>query len=146
MDIVSSASAVVGIIFSLAKVIKTCSDVQGRYQHADCTVNALRHELEILQAALQELANLMMHDASALSSRWDTSATLPLTFKDAVLGFQRTIASLEKDFELLKPTGPTLKKSEKINLLWNDDGLNKYKDQIRGQSNALNLLLQVLQT
>lgn len=147
MDIVSSASAVVALVFSLATVIKTCKDARGRYKDANRSIDAIRHELEILQAALQELANLMMHDASALSSRWDTNSTLPSTFRNAIAGFQRTVKGLQKDFEPLKLlTGSKLKRSEKVKLLWGDDGMRKYKDQIRGQANAMNLLLQVLQT
>ncbi|KAE8448295.1 hypothetical protein EG329_009726 [Mollisiaceae sp. DMI_Dod_QoI] len=146
MDIASSASAVVGLVFSFAKVIKTCNDIRSRYKDAGRTVDSIRHELETLQGALQELANLMIHDASALSSRRDESVTLPATFKRTLAGFQMIITSLQNEFQPLRSPTHVLGRSEKVKLLWSDDGMRNHKDQLRGQGNALNLLLQVLQT
>jgi hypothetical protein len=80
MDVVSSVAAVIGLVFNFATAAKTCNDIRGRYKGAARTIDSLKHELETLQGALQELANLMMHDASALASRWDTNKTLSRTF------------------------------------------------------------------
>jgi hypothetical protein len=91
MDVVSSVGGVVGLVFNFATAIKTCNDISGRYKDADRTIGSIRHELETLQGALQELANLMMHDASALTSRWDTNKSLAGTFERTVGGFKRTI-------------------------------------------------------
>lgn len=59
MDVVSSAAAVVGLVFNFATAIKTCNDIRGRYKDAEKTIGSIRHELETLQGALQELANIM---------------------------------------------------------------------------------------
>lgn len=145
MDVVSSVGAVVGLVFNFATAIKTCNDIRGRYKDADRTIGSIRHELETLQGALQGLANLMMHDASALTSRWDTNKMLPGTFERAVRGFRRTIRGLQDDMEPLRGIG-RLGKMDKVKMIWNEDGMKEHLVQLRAQSSALQLLLLVLQT
>jgi nucleoside diphosphate kinase len=59
MDVVSSVGAIVALVFNFATAIKTCNDIRGRYKEAEKTVGSIRHELETLQGALQELASIM---------------------------------------------------------------------------------------
>jgi hypothetical protein len=146
MDIVSSAAAVVGLVFNFATAIKTCNDLRSRYRDAARTIESLKHELETLQGALQELANLMMHDADALASRWDSNKTLPTTFARAIRGFKRTIKGLLDDMEPLRWKDSSLGKMDKVKLLWNEDAMKEHLGQLRAQSSALQLLLLVLQT
>ena len=150
MDVVSSVAAVVGLVFNFATAIKTCNDLRSRYKEAGRTFESIVAELETLQGALQELANLMMHDASALSSRWDTSKTLPGTFERALRGLKRTIAGLQGDMEGLcrGPVGKPHRvgRMEKVKMIWNDDAMKEHLMQLRAQSSALQLLLLVLQT
>ena len=109
-------------------------------------MDSLRHELETLRGALQELLNLMINDASALTSRWDADRSLPRTFAGAVGGFKRTIGGLQDDFEPLRREGARLRRGEKVRLVWNDDAMKEHLGQLRAQSSALQLLLLVLQT
>ena len=102
MDIISSASAVVGLVFNFATAAKTCKAVRGRYKAASLTLDSIRQELETLQAALQQLANLMMHDASALTSQWDTDHSLSGTFARSMKGFERTIKGIQAELDRLK--------------------------------------------
>lgn len=146
MDVVSSAAAVVGLVFNFATAVKACNDLRGRYTDATRTIDSIKHELETLQGALQELANLMMHDADALASRWDSNKTLPTTFSRALRGFKRTIKCLLDDFEPLKRKDPGLGKMDKAKLLWKEDAMKEHLGQLRAQSSALQLLLLVLQT
>jgi hypothetical protein len=44
MDIVSSASAVVGLVFNFATAAKTCKAVRGRYKDAALTIDSIRQE------------------------------------------------------------------------------------------------------
>jgi hypothetical protein len=145
MDVVSSVAAVVGLVFNFATAIKTCNDIRGRYKDAEKTIGSIRHELETLQGALQGLANLMMHDASALTSQWDTNKTLPGTFERALRGFKRTIKGLQDDMEPLR-NHRSLGKMDKVKMIWNEDGMKEHLGQLRAQSSALQLLLLVLQT
>lgn len=110
------------------------------------TVDNIRHEMETLQGALQELANIMMHDASVLSSRWDTNKTLPTTFERAVRGFKHTIKGLQDDMEPLLQKSSKIRKRDKANFLWNEHDMKDHLGQLRAQSSALQLLLLVLQT
>ena len=146
MEVVASAASVVGLVFNFATAVKTCNDIHGRYKGADRTIESIKHELETLQAALQELANIMMNDASALSSTWDTNKSLPRTFSRAMTGFSRTIKRLQDEIEPLRQEATQLKRSDKLKLIWNDDGMKEHLGQLRAQSSALQLLLVVLQT
>jgi DNA repair ATPase RecN len=144
MDVVSSVATVIGLVFNFATAAKTCNDIRGRYKGAARTIDSLKHELETLQGALQELANLMMHDASALASRWDTNKTLSRTFARAMKGFERTIKGLQAELEGLKGEKREITSLEKVKVIWNEDGMRQHLDQLRGQASALQLLLQVL--
>jgi len=146
MDVVSSVSAMIGLVFNFATAIKSINDVRSRYKDATRTIESISHELETLQAALQELVNLMMHDASALSSRWDANKTLPTTFARAMKGFERTIKSLQDDIEPLGGESSRLTRMNKAKVVWNEDCMNQHVGRLRGQSNALQMLLLVLQT
>ena len=144
MDAVSSVAAVVGLVFNFATAIKKCHEIHTQYKDAGRTISSIRHELETLQGALQELANLMMHDASALSSRWDSSKTLPTTFRRALRGFDGTIKDLLKTLGRL--SSGKLGGADRLKVVWNDNEMREHQRQLEGQSNALQLLLQVLQT
>jgi len=85
MDAISSASAVVGLVFSFAAAIKACNDIRSRYKEAGRTVGSIQLELETLRAALQELGNTMMHDASSFTSQWNASKTLSVISKSKML-------------------------------------------------------------
>ncbi|TVY43977.1 hypothetical protein LOCC1_G003277 [Lachnellula occidentalis] len=146
MDIVSSAAAVVGLVFNFATAIKTCNDLRSKYKAAARTIESIKHELETTQGALQGTANLMMHDADALASRWDLNKTLPTTFARAIKGFKKTVNDLLDDMEPLKRKDSRLGKMDKVKLLWNEDAMEEHLRQLRAQSSALNLLLTVLQT
>jgi hypothetical protein len=146
MDIISSASAVVGLVFSFATAAKTCNAVRGRYKAAALTLDSMRQELEMLQAALQQLANLMMHDASALTSQWDTDQSLSGTFARSMKGFERTIKGIQAELDRLKSEKEVLGRLDKAKVVWNEDGMREHLSRLRSQAAALQLLLQVLQT
>ena len=118
MDVVSSVAAVVGLVFNFATAIKKCHDIHAQYKDADRTISSIRHELETLHSALQELANLIMHDASALSSRWDSSKTLPTNFRRALRGFDGTIKDLLKT--LGRISSDKLGWVDWLKVVWND--------------------------
>ena len=69
MDVASSIGAIVRLVFNFLTAIKPVTTFVNRNKDADRTIRCIRHELETLQGVLQELANLMMHDASVLTSR-----------------------------------------------------------------------------
>ncbi|KAE9369650.1 ankyrin [Stipitochalara longipes BDJ] len=145
MDIVSSASAVVGLVFNFATAAKTCKAVRGRYKDASLTIDSIKQELETLQAALQQLANLMMHDASALTSQWDTDQSLSGTFARSVKGFERTIRGLQIELDRLKLERQELGRLDKAKVVWNEDGMREHLARLRSQAGALQLLLHVIQ-
>jgi uncharacterized protein YukE len=145
MDIISSASAVVGLVFNFATAAKTCKAVLGRYKDAALTIESIRQELETLQAALQQLANLMMHDASALASQWDIDKSLPRTFSRSVNGFEQTIKGLQAELDRLRFEREMPGRMEKAKVVWNEDGMREHLGRLRSQAGALQLLLQVLQ-
>lgn len=144
MDVVSSVGAVVALVFNLARAIKATKDICDRYRDAASTMQKVLVELETLHGALQELVNLMMYDAGALTSRWDTNRTLPVTFAKATTNFEATIKALLKDLEMM--TSQASKKSARIKYLWNDSRMQEHLVQLRGQTGALQLLLTVMQT
>lgn len=145
MDVVASAAAVVGLAFNFATFAKTCKAVRGRYKDASLTIDSIRQELETLQAALQQLANLMMHDASALSSQWDVDRSLPGTFSRVIKGFERTIKGLHKELGKVRSEQEPFGRLDKAKVVWNEDGMREHLGQLRSQAGALQLLLQVLQ-
>jgi hypothetical protein len=145
MDIVSSASAVVGLVFNFATAAKTCKAIRGRYKDAALTIDSIRQELETLQAALQQLANLMMHDASALTSQWDSDQSLSGTFTRSMRGFERTIKQLQAELDKLKFEKEVLSPLDKASVVWNEDRMREHLGRLRSQAGALQLLLHVLQ-
>lgn len=98
MDLITTASGIAGLVFTLARVLKGANDIYTRYRDAPRTLSSIAHELETLQAALRELAGLMMRDADALAGRWDDGkGEMARTFERAIKGLERTVRSLEGD-------------------------------------------------
>jgi hypothetical protein len=101
--------------------------------------------LETLQAALQQLANLMMHDASALTSQWDIDQSLSAIFTRSMRGFERTIKALQAELNKLKLEKEMVSRLEKAKVVWNEDRMREHLGRLRSQAGALQLLLNVIQ-
>jgi hypothetical protein len=87
----------------------------------------------------------MMHDASALTSQWDTDQSLSGTFTRSVKGFQRIIRGLQRELDKLKIEKEELGRLDKAKAVWNEDGMREHLSRLRSQAGALQLLLHVLQ-
>ncbi|PMD67380.1 uncharacterized protein K444DRAFT_14718 [Hyaloscypha bicolor E] len=145
MDIASSAANVVGLVFNFAKAAKTCKAVRGRYKDAAFTIDSIRHQSETLQAALHQLANLMLHDASALTSQWDNNKSLSKTFAATINGLEQTNAKLQADLERLHLGKEKLGPTDKAKVVWNEDVMREHQSRLQSQVGSLQFLLQVLQ-
>lgn len=146
MDPVSSVAAIVGLVFNFATAAKTCNDIRGRYQGAGKTIDSIKHELETLQGALEALANLMIHDPSALASQWDTNKTLSGTFAQALQGLKTALERLYGELKGLEGQKKELDRFEKAKVVWNEGGMREHLDQLRNEANALQFILNVLQS
>lgn len=145
MDIASSAANVVSLVFNFAKAAKTCKAVRGRYKDAAFTIDSIRHQSETLQVALHQLANLMLHDASALTSQWDNDKSLSKTFTATINGLEQTNAKLQDDLERLHLGKEKLGPSDKAKVVWNEDVMREHQSRLQSQVGSLQFLLQVLQ-
>lgn len=133
LEVASSTAGIVGLVFKFATAVKSCKAMQGQHVHDPQIIDRVRHELEVLQASLQQLANLLMRDASGITTQWYTSRSLARdsrTFARSVHGFELIITALQAE----------LNRNES-----SDDRFHEYLVPLKSQTAALQLLLQALQ-
>jgi hypothetical protein len=146
MDFATSAGAVIALVFNVVTAVKGCADLCSRYREVDTRVQKIQDELGTLEGALRELGILMMNDASAVKSRWDSDKALPVTFSRTLNALRRTIDGLHKEMNQERTGDSPLKKMDKAKYLWGENDMERHLIQLRGQSANLNLLLNVVQT
>lgn len=146
MDGVSSAGAVIALVFNVATAVKGCADLCSRYREVDTKVQKIQDELGTMEGTLRELGILMMTDASAVKSRLDSDTALPMTFSRTLNALRRTIDGLRKEMKQETIGDLPLKRVDKVKYLWGEKEMESHLTQLRRQSSHLHLLLTVVQT
>ena len=148
MDPLSITASVVGISGACASVIKTRKDVYDKYKQADLTIASIISETGAVQAALSQIESLLKRDGNAVVAQFKEQPVLAQAFDTAITGCRMLYSCLEKELdelaEALEHNG-SLDWKRKFKAAWRQDTMAALQQQIRGQEQALMMLLAGLQ-
>ncbi|KAI9811245.1 MAG: hypothetical protein M1827_005577 [Pycnora praestabilis] len=146
MDPLSIAFAVAPLVGSATKIAKTLYDLYGKYKGVSGTLGSLAAECMTLSAGLSQIQNLALSNPDSLSSRREDKSRLLTVIDNALTGCSMVLRVLDdKVGKLAGKEHDSLSFKDKLQILFNEDTIKEFLDQVRGQQIALNLLLTALQ-
>lgn len=145
MDPLSVISGVVGVISIDLKTATTLQSLQSRYQNASVTTAAMCSESTLVASSLAHIQTLFLDKPRRIETDFQSRPGLHATFDTALTGCMVVYSCLERELEkfassvdMASTQGAAMK--SKARLLWNEDLMNQYLTQLRGQQAALTLL------
>jgi hypothetical protein len=138
---------VLQIVQVCTSTIKTIDHLITRYKDAPTKLKSLRAESDVVRTSLLHLQSIFTSDGF-LAQQLDAKPDLKAAVDSTLTGCWAVYILLDKDVQRVggDPSG-----SEKLNwkkrgyLLFNDEIINDYLSQIRGQVQGLGFLLHCLQ-
>jgi hypothetical protein len=146
VDPLSLTVNVLQILQVCTSTIKTISHLITRYKDAPTKLKTLRAESDIVQTSLLHLQSIFTSD-SFLAQQLDAKPELKAAVDSTLTGCWAVYILLDKDLQRVRnPSGSeNIEWKRRGYLLFNDDIINDYLSQIRGQIQGLSFLLHCLQ-
>jgi hypothetical protein len=148
MDPLSISSAVAGLVTICGQTISTCQAIIGSFQDAPRILAAIQVECSTTRESLSNIFILINKSDTTALSHLSSSETLSRSFDIALTGCTVTFSVLDNELQRI------LKRSEnkgeldlrsRARYVWNEGTLKNAMDELRGQRDALNLLVTVVQ-
>jgi len=139
-SIIGTASAVIGIIDALTKVIATISSLSAQWADADLAVLSFEAQLATLKAGLDKIREWM--EASAESPHHQLAIDLDRCLRCCRL----LIAKIERELAQLQAEAGPLKAAGKLRLMFKSKEIKEVEAMIGRQTGALTLLLTACNT
>lgn len=146
MDPLTISTTVLSIAGRCVTVARELSALRDKYKHASLTISAICSESAVVNAALCKLQDLFddTHDGEAFE-RFQSRPDLAAACDTALTGCTLLYSCLNDEVRSLQVASETaggLSRTQKAKTLWKEDTMKELLQQIRGQTAALNLLLQ----
>jgi hypothetical protein len=147
MDPLSITTSVLTIVTRCFTTITACQNYMAKYSIADLSIAAMCTECSSIRIALRQIQGLIAGDSNS-SARGKIGDSL-LEDYEAVLGAcSLTFDILER--RLVALTGMSKENtssiSTKLKYIWNETEMGMIVQHIRGQANAISLLLNAFQS
>ena len=147
LTILSVIEGSLSLIIQCSSVAKTLNDIAGKFKQLRLTILSMTQELETIEFAWTRIkvwSQQYVEDAADL----EDSESLDRSFLDRLrrsLECGRIVmGALQDDLDEFVGTGGTLSFTQRARVAWNAKTSKDHQDRIRGQTAAMNLLLQVL--
>ena len=145
VDPLSVTVNVLAILQTCTYTIQTIDHLYKRYKNAPTKLLALQSESRLISSSLITVQALF-HKNNSLAAKLDSRPELRTTVDTTLTGCMAIFKLLDKDLQRLTvPAGDRVDWRRRSNLLFNDDIIDNYLNQIRGHLHGLNLLLNCLQ-
>lgn len=148
MDPLSISAGVAGLVSVCALVIGLCADVVGRYQDAPRILSSIQTECSTTREALSLVFVLVNRNYPSVASHLSTSESLTQKIDIALTGCTFTLTRLDnelRDILQKKEADGKLTFRQRSKFVWNEDTLREVMEELRGQREALNFLVNVVQ-
>lgn len=147
MDPLTISATVLGIAGKCVTVARDLSILRDKYTHASLTISAICSESAVVNAALCKLQSLFSQPQDEGFVRFQSRPELASACDTALTGCTLLYSCLDDEVQSLRIQAPAnatveLTWSQKSKVVWKDATMKELLQQIRGQTSALNLLLQ----
>ncbi|KAJ9642073.1 hypothetical protein H2199_005288 [Coniosporium tulheliwenetii] len=144
----SVTAGVVGITAICLKTAKALRNLTSKYEDAAITIAAIISESTIISASLSKIQSLLLDTSDAFTGGLNARSELHATFDTALIGCIVVFSCLEnevKQLSLHAEHAHSVDWKSKAKAVWKDDQMKELLESLRGQQNALTLLMQGLQ-
>lgn len=148
MDPLSISSAIGGLVTVCGQTISTCRAIIGSLQDAPRILSAIQAECSTTRESLSSIFILINKSDTTALSYLSSSDTLSRSFDIALTGCTVTFSVLDNELQkILKHSENEGKLDfrQRAKYVWNEGVLKDAMDELRGQRDALNLLITVVQ-
>lgn len=147
MDPLSISATILGIAGKCVTVARDLSNLRDKYTHASLTISAICSESAVVNAALCKLQSLFSQQQHEAFDRFQSRPELATACDTALTGCTLLYSCLDDEVQSLRlhasaDGNAELSWSQKTKVVWKDATMKELLQQIRGQTSALNLLLQ----
>jgi hypothetical protein len=144
MDPVSITAAVASIVLTIAKSGQQLTRLRDKYKNAQATLQMIQTECTVLGAALGQIQTLFSE-----GSRWAANLPRPVieAFELSLTAATTTMSVLEEEIHELTMAAVVteiMRSRDKATYVWKEQLMADLLQQLRGQSNALALLLKAV--
>jgi hypothetical protein len=146
MDPLSVVTSVLSISTICVHAIKSLRYIRVRCADADLTVRSLCTESNAINTSLCEIRRLFMRDGVGMVADLESRPEVMLALDESLTCCMMVFSCLEVDIRKLIPKDTRrFKWIRKTKIVWNEQAMMGYINQLRGQQAMLGLLLQSLQ-
>jgi hypothetical protein len=146
MDPLSITVSVTTLVSICARVISVCHTVAGKYNDATRILTGLRAECAVTRESLSLILLHTTEPDSLANALLASNASLAETFDIALTGCTVTLSVLENELQnIQKENDPLLDFKGKARFIWNESTLKRVMEELRGQRDALNTLIIIVQ-
>jgi len=137
MDPVSITTTVICLSAQCLGTVKKLYSLREKYKNAEKTISAIYTETTVLSASLGHIQTLVLRHAESFN------AELKSTLDTSLTGCLTVYSVLEEEIQKLNQNPGSVKTG--LVYVWQEDTMNDLLQQIRGQRDALSLLMKVLE-
>ncbi|KAK0509811.1 hypothetical protein JMJ35_008205 [Cladonia borealis] len=138
ISIIPLVEGSVGLILQCGSTIKSLNDIAGKYKHAELTLRSIIQEVDIIELAWKRIKDWF----ESYTNETGDVELLERLDKSLKCG-TNVISALQDD--LLDYGEGRLGIMRRSRLAWNENALRDHQYRIRGQVQAMSLLLQVME-
>lgn len=138
ISIISLVEGSIGLILQCGSAIKSLNEIAAKYKQAELTLSCIIQEVDVIELAWKRIKDWF-------ESYTDEAGDLELLERlDKSLKCGTNVISALQD-DLLDYRSGRLGFMQRSRLSWNDEALRDHQYRIRGQVQAMSLLLQVIE-
>ncbi len=148
MDPLSISSAIGSLVTVCARTITTCRAIVCSLQDAPRILSAIQAECSTTREALSQIFMLINRTDTTALAHLSSNEPLSQSFDIALTGCTVTFSVLDNELDkILKHCESQVELGfrPRARFVWNEDVLKTAMDELRGQREALNLLVTVVQ-
>ncbi|KAF2119043.1 hypothetical protein BDV96DRAFT_568953 [Lophiotrema nucula] len=148
MDPLAITTTVISISARCVRSARALYELCGKYKDASMTITAIYSETTVISTSLAHIQALCTKNPDALRSTLSERSDLEHTFDQALTGCVLVYSVIDDEVQRLYSgigTEGMTGAMSKMKLLWKEDAMKDVLVQIRGQQQALSLLIQALQ-
>lgn len=138
MDPVSAVSLVqgsIGLAAQCVTIAKTLNDMAGQFKNAKLTIMSLKQEVGTLELAWRRIIEWSPQDADL-----ELLQSLDQSLECGAI----VMSALQEDLSKYNATAEAFNLRQRAKTAWNEKALTDHQTRIRGQAQAMSLLLQVV--
>ena len=140
ISVISLLEGSIGLVVQCGSVAKTLSDMIAQFKHAEVALMSLIQEVETIQFAWSRIKEWSEEHAEAA-----TDSQFVQRLKKSLQCGTLVLSALEQDLADYKHTADTASFKLRSKMVWNERAFLDHRNRVRGQVQAMTLMLQVSQ-